>query len=70
MLRLHFSLIFLYPSMENFDDTLITACDVDDGLFVLSFFFQRDVLDEILTLTESVSEGFPTYSLYIISRYC
>ena len=38
MLRLYFSLIFLYPSMENFDDTLITACDVDDGLFVLSFF--------------------------------
>ena len=61
--------------MKNFDDTLITACDVDDGLFVLSFFFQRDVLDEILNLTESVSEGFPTYSLYIIrftksSRYC
>ena len=25
-------------------------------------FFQRDVLDEILDLIESVSEGFPTYS--------
>ena len=25
-------------------------------------FFSRDVLDEILNLTESVSEGFPTYS--------
>ena len=25
-------------------------------------FFPRDVLDEILDLTESVSEGFPTYS--------
>ena len=29
--------------------------------FVLSF-FPRDVLDEILNLNESVSEGFPTYS--------
>ena len=28
---------------------------------VLSF-FPRDVLDEILDLIESVSEGFPTYS--------
>ena len=26
------------------------------------FFFPRDVLDEILDLIESVSEGFPTYS--------
>ena len=25
-------------------------------------FFQTDVLDEILDLIESVSEGFPTYS--------
>ena len=25
-------------------------------------FFPRDVLDEILDLNESVSEGFPTYS--------
>ena len=25
-------------------------------------FFQRDVLDEILNLIKSVSEGFPTYS--------
>ena len=29
--------------------------------FVLSF-FPRDVLDEILNLTESVSEDFPSYS--------
>ena len=29
--------------------------------FVLSF-FPRDVLDEILTLIGSVSEGFPSYS--------
>ena len=26
-------------------------------------FFQRDVFDEILNLIESVSEGFPSYSL-------
>ena len=32
-------------------------------LFVLSF-FPRDVLGGILNLIESVSEGFPTYSLY------
>ena len=31
-------------------------------LFVLSF-FPRDALDEILDLIESVSEGFPTFSL-------
>ena len=30
--------------------------------FVLSF-FPRDVLDEILNLIGSVSEGFPSYSL-------
>ena len=28
-------------------------------------FFPRDVLGEILNLTESVSEGFPTYSLKV-----
>ena len=32
--------------------------------FVLSF-FPRDVLDEILNLIESVSEGFPSYSLIL-----
>ena len=32
--------------------------------FVLSF-FPRDVLDEILILIESVSEGFPSYSFKI-----
>ena len=31
-------------------------------LFVLSFFL-RGVLDKILNLIESVSEGFPSYSL-------
>ena len=34
---------------------------VAGGVFVLSF-FPRDVLDKILDLIESVSEGFPTYS--------
>ena len=32
---------------------LAVACDVYDGVFVLSF-FPRDVLDEILNLIESV----------------
>ena len=32
--------------------------------FVLSF-FPRDVLDEILNLIGSVSEGFPSYSYFI-----
>ena len=39
---------------------LAVACDVYDGLFVL-FFFPRGVLDEILNLIESVSDGFPSY---------
>ena len=38
----------------------MTAC-IGNCLFVLSF-FPLDVLDEILDLDESVSEGFPTYS--------
>ena len=29
-------------------------------------FFPRDVLDEILDLIESVSEGFPTYSSVLV----
>ena len=37
------------------------AGDVFDGVF-LCCFFPRDVLDEIWDLTESVSEGFLTYS--------
>ena len=35
--------------------------------FVLSF-FPRDVLDEILDLIESVSEGFPTYTFKLFSK--
>ena len=38
----------------------MTTC-IGNCLFVLSF-FPLDVLDEILDLDESVSEGFPTYS--------
>ena len=33
---------------------------------MLFFFFQCDDLDDILDLIESVSEGFPTYSLCMI----
>ena len=35
--------------------------------FVLSF-FPRGVLDEILNLIESVSEGFPSYSFRFVSK--
>ena len=41
---------------------LAVACDVYDGVFFVLSFFPRDVLDEILNLFESVSEGFPSYS--------
>ena len=41
---------------------LAVSGDVYDGLFVLSL-FPRDVLAEILDLIQSVSEGFPTYTL-------
>ena len=37
-------------------------------LFVQSF-FPRGVLDEILNLIESVSEGFPSYFCYFISNF-
>ena len=42
---------------------LAVACGVYGRwcLFVVSF-FPRGVLDEILNLIESVSEGFPSYS--------
>ena len=39
---------------------LAVACDVYDGVFFV-LFFPRGVLDEILNLIESVSEGFPSY---------
>ena len=41
---------------------LAVAGDVYDSVFFVLSFFQRDVLDEIWELTESVSEGFPTYA--------
>ena len=48
---------------------LAVACDVYDGVLSLCLsFFQRGVLDEILNLIESVSEGFPSYSL--VYRIC
>ena len=33
-----------------------------EGWAAIKLFFLRDVMDEILDLIESVSEGFPTYS--------
>ena len=41
---------------------LAVACGVYDGVFFVLSFFPRGVLDEILNLIESVSEGFPHYS--------
>ena len=41
---------------------LVVAGGVYDGVFLCCLFFPRDVLDEILDLIESVSEGFLTYS--------
>ena len=41
---------------------LVVAGGVYDGVFLCCLFFPRGVLDEILDLIESVSEGFPTYS--------
>ena len=41
--------------------TLAVAGDVFDCVFFVPSLFQRDVLDEIWDLIESVSEGFPTY---------
>ena len=40
---------------------LAVVGDVYDGVFC-AVLIPRDVLDEILDLTESVSGGFPTYS--------
>ena len=42
---------------------LAVAGDVCDGVFLCCpFSYGQDVLDEILDLIESLSEGFPTYS--------
>ena len=45
------------------------ACDVYDGVLLCCLFFPRGVLDEILNLIESVSEGFPFYSSIVLHRY-
>ena len=50
---------------------LAVAGDVFDGVFFVLSFFPRDVLNEILDLIESVSDGFPTYSPIILpSKVC
>ena len=41
---------------------LAAACDVFDGVFLCCPFSHEIILDEILNLIESVSEGFPSYS--------
>ena len=51
--RLYGKLLFTWLSL---------ACDVYDGVFFVLSFFPRGVLDEILNLIESVSEGFSSYS--------
>ena len=48
---------------------LAVADDVFDGVFFVLSVFPRDVLDEIWGLTESVSEGFLSYSIIHI-QYC
>ena len=42
---------------------LAVAGDVCYGVFLCCPFSRRGALDEILNLIESVSEGFPSYSL-------
>ena len=42
-------------------------CDVYDDVFLCCPFFPRDVVDEILDLIESVSEGFPTDSYNMLN---
>ena len=37
-------------------------------VFFVLYLFPRDVLDEILDLIESVSEGFPSYSCCLLSK--
>ena len=49
-----------HPNIPNFH--LAVACGVYGDVFLCCPFFPRGVLDEILNLIESVSEGFPSYS--------
>ena len=48
--------------MWEIADHLAVAGGVYDSVYLCCPFFPRDVLDEILDLIASVSEGFPTYS--------
>ena len=43
---------------------MAVACDVYDGVFLCCPFSHEGVLDEILNLIQSVSEGFPSYSYH------
>ena len=47
---------------------LAVACDVYDVSFC-AVFFPRGVLDEILNLIESVSEGFPSYFFSMVPSF-
>ena len=50
---------------------LAVACDVYDGVFLCCPFPPRDVLDEILSLIESVSEVFlPTLAISVSPHVC
>ena len=55
-----------WPPVWEIAVHLAVACDVYDGVFLCCPFSPRDVLDEILNLIESVSEGFPTYSSVLV----
>ena len=55
--------------MWEFAVHLALAVGVYDGAFFVMSFFPRDVLDEILDLIESVSEGFPTYSCKVGHKF-
>ena len=44
----------------------VVAGDVYDDVFLCCPFFPRDVLDEILDLIESVSDGYPVYSSFSV----
>ena len=55
-----------WPPVWEIAVHLALACDVYGGVFFVLSFFLRGVLDEILNLIESVSEGFPSYSFFLI----
>ena len=59
---------FTIPPVWEIAVHLAVACGVYGGVFLCCLFFPRDVLNEILNLIESVSEGFPSYSHYMFYR--